>query len=433
MTRLSSTLAAALLAVLVAPVEGQRPARDTLRLADLQAAAAGADPRQRQIDLQRSVSALRLRNFAAERLPSLTIEGMGQYQSDVTTIPIRLPNVSVPTPPHDTYDARLVAQLRLLDPSLDARRGVERAQLAEAEARVRTSVYGIRAEVNEAFFSAALMQARAGELAAVMADLEAQLRVAQARVREGTALASEAAMLQAELLRRRQDLDELRVNRGASLAVLSTLTGRTLAPTDTLILPDLGRAVALARDSGSRARPEYEQFARTRERLKHQERVIVAGSRPRMSAFARTGYAKPGLNFLSDRFDSYWLTGVQFQWTPWSWGSSERERETLALQQEIVTSDEQAFTAGMRREVERLLADVDRLESALRTDDEIIALRERIERETRRRFAESVITAAEYVDRRNDVLASRLARATHEVELAQARARYLTTIGWELR
>jgi outer membrane protein TolC len=240
-------------------------------------------------------------------------------------------------------------------------------------------------------------------------------------------------MLQAELLRRRQDLDELRVNRGASLAVLATLTGRTLAPTDTLILPDLGRAVALARDSGSRARPEYEQFARTRERLKHQERVIVAGSRPRMSAFARTGYAKPGLNFLSDRFDSYWLTGVQFQWTPWSWGSSERERETLALQQEIVTSDEQAFTAGMRREVERLLADVDRLESALRTDDEIIALRERIERETRRRFAESVITAAEYVDRRNDVLASRLARATHEVELAQARARYLTTIGWELR
>jgi outer membrane protein TolC len=69
----------------------------------------------------------------------------------------------------------------------------------------------------------------------------------------------------------------------------------------------------------------------------------------------------------------------------------------------------------------------------LRTDEEIITLRERIERETRRRYDEGVITAAEYVDRRNDVFAARMTRAAHEVELAQARAQYLTTAGVELR
>ena len=46
---------------------------------------------------------------------------------------------------------------------------------------------------------------------------------------------------------------------------------------------------------------------------------------------------------------------------------------------------------------------------------------------------EAVVTAAEYVDRENDVLAARLTRAGHEVELAQAQARYLMTIGVELR
>jgi outer membrane protein TolC len=69
----------------------------------------------------------------------------------------------------------------------------------------------------------------------------------------------------------------------------------------------------------------------------------------------------------------------------------------------------------------------------LQTDDTIIALRARIERETRRRFEEAVVTSAEYVDRRNDLLGARLTRATHEVELAQARARFLTTIGLEPR
>jgi len=54
-------------------------------------------------------------------------------------------------------------------------------------------------------------------------------------------------------------------------------------------------------------------------------------------------------------------------------------------------------------------------------------------RTTRQPFAEGVITSAEYVDRETDVLAARLARAGHRVELAQARAHYLTLIGLEVR
>jgi outer membrane protein TolC len=407
--------------------------RDTLQLRELLDAASRADPRERQLSLQRQASALRLRSLAAERLPSLSGDGMAQYQSVVTTIPLHLPNATLPTPPHDTYDAHLGVQERLYDPSLGARADVERAALGVAEARVRTTVYSLRSEVNDAFFSAALAEARGGELATAISDLEAQLRVARARVREGTALASEAATIEAELWRRRQDLDDLASTRTASLAVLAALTRRSINPSDTLILPDLAADVAAARAALPRSRPEYAQFARTREQLAAQERVVSAQTRPRLSAFGRAGYGKPGLNFLDTGFNSYWLAGVQLQWTPWSWGTTQRDREVLALQQEIVESDEAAFTAATERAVERLLVEIDRLTASLRTDDTLIALRERIERETRHRYDEAVVTAAEYVDRRNDVLAARLTRAAHEVELAQARARYLTTIGGELR
>ena len=73
------------------------------------------------------------------------------------------------------------------------------------------------------------------------------------------------------------------------------------------------------------------------------------------------------------------------------------------------------------------------LERELASDDEIIALRERIAAEARARYAEAVITSAEFVDRETDVLAARLTRSTHRVELAQARARFLTTLGIETR
>jgi outer membrane protein TolC len=423
-------------AVSATPAGAQAPASDTVRLPALQTVAVQRDPRARQLELLAAQTDLRLRNIGAERLPALTVAGQGQYQSDVTTIPFQLPGGQrPPVPPHDTYDARIEAQQRLIDPSLGARRAVERAQLAESQARVRTALYGLRENVNDAFFSAARLQLQRGEIETSITDLEAQLRVASDRVRLGSALPSEAATLQAELLRRRQSLAEIDANRRAALTVLTELTGLPIRFDDILALPDVGAEVARARATIGevRARPEYEQFARTRDLLQRQEQAASARDKPRLSAFGRAGYGRPGLNALSDQFDSYWLAGVQVQWTPWSWGTTRRERELLALQRQVVETEEAAFRERIRRTTAFDLATIDRLESAVATDDQIIGLRERIARETLRRFQEGVVTSAEYVDRQTDVLNARLARAAHRVELAEARARFLTIVGVEVR
>ena len=86
----------------------------------------------------------------------------------------------------------------------------------------------------------------------------------------------------------------------------------------------------------------------------------------------------------------------------------------------------------MHREAVRELAAIGRIEQSLEADSAIIALREGVLREARLRFGEAVITSAEFVDRETDLLSARLARATHRVELARARARYLTLIGLEV-
>ena len=167
--------------------------------------------------------------------------------------------------------------------------------------------------------------------------------------------------------------------------------------------------------------------------LEQQERARKAKDLPRVSAFGRAGYGRPGLNPLSTKFDSYWLTGVQLQWSPWTWGSGNRDREILALQRQVISAEELQFTDNLRRGVEQDLATIDRLATSVRDDDEIVALRESILAETRARFNEGVVTSADYVDRQTDVLSARTARALHRVELAQARARFLNTLGIEAR
>jgi outer membrane protein TolC len=419
----------------------QRPAqqaapRDTITLGALQAAAVKNDPRARQVDLLASQSALRQKSLGTERLPALGITAQGQYQSDVPEIPLAFPGgARPPLPPHDSYDAHLEAREPLYDPSRGARRSVERASLAESQARVRTVLYQLRQEVSDAYFTALRLHAQRAELQAAVADLEARLRQARDRVREGSALPSESATFEAELLRTRQSLAEIDANRGAALEVLSDLTGRTIAESDSLALRDLGSAVAGVRDSpgAMRARPEYAQFALTGEAIERQSESVAAQNQPRISAFGRVGYGRPALNPLGTEFDQYWLAGVRVDWSPWNWGSTRRAQEELALQRQIVTTEEKAFTERVRRAVVSDLAAIDRLEQTLATDDTIIALRERVLNETRIRFGEGVVTSAEYVDRETDALNARLARATHRVELARARAHFLTLMGVEVR
>lgn len=411
-------------------------ARQPLRLPALQREARDRDARAKELELLSAQTALRVRNIETERLPSVSLLGQAQYQSDVPTAPFTLANGQPAfAPAKDTYDASVRVDQRIIDPAASARLAVARADLAESQARVRTTIFTLTTEVNEAFFATALLQEQLGALAATLADLDARLRETTARVREGTALAGEAAAIEATVLQQRQRADELRASRGVALARLAALTGRSIADDEPVSLPELGDAVAQARSGLERlrARPEYEQFDRARDRAARQQALASALDRPQVSAFGRAGYGKPGLNFISDRFESYALGGVQLQWKAWTWGSSGREREALALQQAIVTAEETAFTDGLRRAIQQDLATIDRLQAALVSDDRIVALREAIQRASQSRLREGVITASDYVDRETERLGAEFDRARHRVELAQARARVLTTLGVEVQ
>jgi len=430
--RTLSLLSAAALAT-ASTLLAQQPG-DSLRLRDATSAALNADPRQRQIGLQASASDLRIRSILATRLPQINGTGQAQYQSTVTRVAVPIPGIMIPSPSRDTYDAHVNAQESIFDPTLTSKQALERAQLAESQAGVRTSVFSRRQEVSDAFFAAATLEQRIGEINLAIADLESRLKEAVTRFREGAALPSDTAIVAATLLQRRQDLYQARADRSAAMERLSDLTGRGLPATTTAVVPNLDSAVAsaLGRFGQLRDRPEYGQFSATRERLTKQGELEAAEDKPRVSAFGRLGYGKPGLNMLSSSFDTYWLAGVQVQWSPWNWGTTDRDRQALEIQRQIVATNETAFTESLQRGIRQSVATIAGLDSSLVLDDQIVALRERIEAETRVKLNEGVATAAEYADRSTDVLSARLARIQHRVQRTQAQANLLTTLGVEV-
>ena len=435
MTRIALT--PLLLCIAINPAGAQPPTDSPpLKLGDLATSAIATDPRTREVALLAEQSELRVRNLTSSWFPSLTAEAQAQHQTDAATAPFtNAAGQPLFAAPKSTYDSYLRVEQRLLDRTIGAQASVERAQLAEQQARVRSTVFGVRQQVNDAFFAAAALQQRAGVLRASVADLEGRLRDIQARVQEGAALPADAAIVEATLLQRRQDLDEADSNRRAARARLATITGREIQDGARLVVPDLTAVTNDARraDDAGRARPEYVQFARTRDRIARQRDAVSAQTRPRVSAYARLGYGKPGLNFVNDGFDQYALGGIRVQWSAWTWGAPAREREALALQQQITDADEAAFAKGIAVASRTDPATIDRLQRALEADERIVGLRLQVEQSAQARLQEGVMTAADYLARNTELLQARYALAGHQVELAEAQARLMTTLGVEVR
>lgn len=432
MTRALLFPAAAAL-TLIWPVP-QADAQDTLRVAQLQAVALRTDPRASELELLRSASQLRLAVLGSERLPQLGVNGWASHQSDITNPGFNIPGIAFPDLPRDRWESTLDLEQLLYDGGdISRRRELERARHGESAAGVEVELYGLRSEVNSAFFSAFLLQQRSAEYDALITDLNARLAAVRARVEAGTALSREAAEVEAERIRAMLQRDEAQATRRASLAILADLIGRPIDTTAVLVLPteepEKVEALTPAAISALRRRPEFEQFRQSRLRLEREAAVARGENLPRLSAFGQAGVGLPGLDQFRTTSDAYWRAGVKVEWRPWTWRSAGRTSEALRLEQRVLEREEQAFARSLVRQVASNLQDIARLAAALEEDQRVVALRSQIERQARVQHDEGTITTADYVETRTDVLEARLDLQRHRVELAQARATYQTTLG----
>lgn len=409
-------------------------AQDTIHVERMQESALRTDPRVDQRELLRAAADQRIAVIGSDRLPQMSINGFASYQSDVTAPNQAFPGVTFPDLPKQHWQTTLDVEQPIYDGGdVSRRRAIEEARRAESEAGVDVALYELRSDVNSAFFSAFLLAKRAEEYDALVADLEARLAAVRARVDAGTALGRDAAEIEAEWVRAGVQRDEAQASRRASLAILTNLAGQRIDTTAVLVLPsdepELSRAIGPVDAESLRARPEFEQLRLSRERLEREAAYTSTENLPKLSAFGQAGVGLPGYDGFRTTSDAFWQAGLRVKWQPWTWRSAGRTATAIRMQQDILTTEERALGKSLARAVAADLEEIGRLKAALADDEKVVALRTEVERQARAQYDEGTITTADYVETRTDVLEARLTLDRHRVELAQARANYLTTLG----
>lgn len=365
-----------------------------------------------------------LSNLSMGYLPQLSINGQATYQSDVTQLPIKLPNVTMPDPHRDQYKIYAEAVQPITDLlTVNQQKQVVQASSAAESQKLEVELYKLNERVNQLYFGMLLLDAQLGQLAVLEKDLQVGLARTQAAIANGTALRSAADIIRAEQLRTRQRRTEITSGRRAFAQILAQFTGLEIGDSTQLMQPNIPAAAE------QNNRPELRLYESQKQVFTAQEQLIGTRTLPKLSLFLQSGYGRPGLNMLADEFDFYYIGGLRMQWNLSSYYTSGRERQLVKVNQAMIDTQRQTFELNTNMQMSQLQADIAKLQENIATDNEIIALRHYITLSYAAQLENGTATATDYVTQVNAEDRARQDMLLHQVQLLQTQFACRTVMG----
>jgi hypothetical protein len=150
---------------------------------------------------------------------------------------------------------------------------------------------------------------------------------------------------------------------------------------------------------------------------------------PRLSLFAQPGIGRPGLNFLDNSFRSFFIGGLRLNWNLSPTYTLGRERQIQDLKARQVALEQATFEKNLSLQLRAQRAEIERLETMLEKDQELVDLRSKVRASAQVQFDNQIIAARDYTTELNAETQARLDQKVHELQLALARLQYQTLMG----
>lgn len=384
-------------------------AQATLKLEDCKAKARTNFPLVKQLGLLEQMKGLSLENLAKGYLPQINLNAQGTYQSEVTSVPISLPNLSIKSLDKDQYRSYVEVYQPLIDGKMVKKQQAASKSQYEVEAqKIEVELYKLNATVNQLFFGVLLMEAQMASANSLLAEVDANWNKLNAGVAQGIVNPLNKAVFEAERLKVIQRIEELRYGRKSLLANLAILVGEQLPETVKLEKPVLKE---LAKQNN---RPEWALFDLQLGQLEQQKALIKNKLSPRLGIMAQLGYGRPALNMLNNDFREYYISGLKLTWPISSFYTNASERKLLESQQAMVAAQREVFAQQTALGDAQVQRELEKWEALLRTDVQLVETRKRVNAAASVQFSQGTISSLDYLAYLNQ-----LEQATQQLELHQ--------------
>lgn len=404
----------------------QLASAQTLTLEQVQQKAKQQYPLLKQKDLIQQVKDINIENLRKGFLPQVSVSGQATYQSEVTTVKIPFPGVSIEPLSKDQYKVVADVNQMIYDGGLlKQQTAVQKINAEVEEQKIEVELYKLTDRINQLYLGILFIDEQLKQTELVKKDLQTGLKKIEAQVNGGIAFKSNLLLLRAELLKADQRIIELQSARTGLLDVLSLFTGEAYSTATLLQQP----SVPVFAAEQTIARPELNLFQKQKALLGKQQHLIKARNLPKTSFFFQGGYGRPGLNFLENKFATYYITGIRFNWAFGGLYTAKKEKELIGINQQIVAVQEDVFLLNTHTQLKQQQAEIDKINQLISKDKEIIELRIKVKEAANAQLENNVITANDYLREVNAEDQARQMLIVHQLQLLQAQINYQTIKG----
>ena len=171
-------------------------------------------------------------------------------------------------------------------------------------------------------------------------------------------------------------------------------------------------------------RPELELFQLKKEEIEGNEALIMKQHLPKILGFATGGCGNPGLNMLDNSFQPFYVVGVKLNWQVFDWNSNKKQRESLSINKDIIDIESETFKLNTTIELNQQQKEIDKLETFITSDLEIINLRKEVLKAADSQLKNGVITSSAYITELTNLYEDENTLVKHNIQLQLAKANY---------
>ncbi|HEY5369192.1 MAG TPA: transporter, partial [Hanamia sp.] len=288
---------------------------------------------------------------------------------------------------------------------------------------LEVQLYAIYDRVNQLFFGALLEEEQLKQNDLLQQDLQNGIDKAKAQVANGIAYRSSVDELSAQLLQSQQSRVELIATKKAYLDMLGLFINAQLDDSTNLEKP---ASPAL---TDSITRPELLSFDYQKKIYDLQDKLLHDQLKPKVIFFVQGGYGRPGLNFLSNSFEGYYMGGLRLNWNFGSLYSFKNNQHLLEINKNSQDIQKETFLFNTKLSQLQQNENVQKYDSLLDKDDAIIDLRASVKKAAYAQLENGVLSAHDYINQVNAEDQARQTKILHEMQLLQAQYGYQNIVG----
>ena len=372
-------------------------------------------PLVKQYGLIEQTAQYNISNANKGYLPQLTLSAKGTYQSQVTKLPITIPNVTIPGLSKDQYQAVVEANQVIWDGgAISAQKKITNANTEVEKQKLEVDLYTLNERVNQLYFGVLLINEQLRQNDILQNELQTNYNRIACYKQNGVANQSDLDALKVEQINTQQRETELKSTQKSYFIMLSALTGLTIDAKTELIKPEINLAIL---NATTNHRPEIGLFDAQNKLLESQKELLNAGNRPKIGAFVQGGYGKPGLNMLTNAFSDFYMGGIRLSWNLSGFYTQKNNLNKIEISKKVMDVQKETFLFNADLKTRQQQTEIEKLQSTLSNDDEIIRLRGNIKKSASAKVDNGTLSITDLIREINAEDQAKQLKSLHEIQL----------------